>query len=55
MNSYGWLTDEQYKWCLQAEKEWTARLPGIVEQSRKVIEQWREEREFKERWKLCDW
>ena len=55
MNPYRWLTDEQYQWCLQAEKEWAIRLPGIVKQSRKMIEQWRQEQEFLERWTLCDW
>ena len=55
MKTYWWLTDKQYKWCIQAEKEWAERLPGIIKRTNKVIEQWYEEKEYKDRWKLCDW
>lgn len=52
---YWWLTKEHYEWCLQAEKELLEKLPEIIERANRTTQQWRNEKEHIEQWKLCDW
>jgi hypothetical protein len=51
MNRY-WFDQKVWEACKIAEKWWALRTPGIIKESDKVIEKWREEKEQKERWKV---
>jgi hypothetical protein len=48
-----WISQKIIDECLIAEQDWLLRLPVIVARNRKTIEQYYEEREHKERWKLA--
>lgn len=56
MKKYWWLNQKDYEWCISAEKNWLQRLSRITAHADSVAEAWREEMEYKERWKIfCVW
>jgi hypothetical protein len=46
-----WLDQKIWEECKKAEAWWAERMPELKSISDKRIEQWREEKEHKDRWR----